>query len=473
MTVPLPDSLAELSAHTAVAAMTSGRIAARDYAEALLAEAEAGAALNAFLTLDSDAVRGAADEADRHLARGEPPGLLHGLPIPVKDSVATAGIATSAGTRALDGFVPARDAAIIERLKAAGGYVMGKTAIHELSLGWTSDNQAFGAVHNPWDTSRIPGGSTGGTAAAVAARMAPLGVAEDTQGSIRVPAALCGIAGFRPTTGRYPSGGIAPISPVFDQVGSHARCVADLQLFDHAIAGAAPLPAVAAADIRLGVPRGFFFDGLDPAIAALVEDAFDRWRAAGITLVEAEITGLDDLFFDIAMPVQMHDLEPAFRAWLADIGAAVTFGEVVDMASEDVASVIRSFAAPGAPAATSAARYAEIVSNELPRRRAAVADWFARNGVAAMVFPTTLIAAPRIGDLGPQHTSREISFFTAIARNITSGSTLGLPGLVLPCGLTGERLPASLELDGPAGSDARLLAIGRTLESLLDPMPRP
>ncbi len=473
MTDLSPDGLSEFSAGTAVAAMVSGRISAAAYAEALLAEAAAGANLGAFRTLDPDAVRGAADAADWRLARGEPPGLLHGLPVPVKDSVATAGIATSAGTRALAGFVPVRDAAIVERLKAAGASVMGKTAIHELSLGWTSDNQAFGPVRNPWDPSRIPGGSTGGTAAAVAARMAPLGVAEDTQGSIRVPAALCGIAGFRPTTGRYPTSGIAPISPMFDQVGSHARCVADLQLFDHAVAGAGPLPPIPAGDIRIGVPRGFFFDGLDPAIAALVEEAFARFRHAGVTIVEAEITGLDDLFFDIAMPVQMHDLEPAFRAWLTEIAAPVTFGEVIDQASDDVAGVVRSFAAPGAPAATSAARYAEITGSELPRRRAAVADWFASHGVAAMVFPTTLITAPRIGDLGPQQTSHEISFFTAIARNITSGSTLGLPGLVLPCGLTPDRLPASLELDGPAGSDALLLAIGRTLESLLEPLPRP
>ncbi|KPF74361.1 hypothetical protein IP88_08145 [alpha proteobacterium AAP81b] len=470
---PPPESLAELAAGEAVAAMVAGRFGARDYAEALLAQAEDGAGLGAFQTLDPAHVRAAADAADSALARGEPPGRLHGLPIPVKDSVATAGITTTAGTRALASFVPQADAAIVERLKAAGAYVMGKTAIHELSLGWTSDNQAFGPVRNPWDPARIPGGSTGGSAAAVAARMAPLALAEDTQGSIRVPAALCGIAGFRPTTGRYPSAGTAPISPLFDQVGPLARCVADLQLFDHAIAGAPPLPPLPAGEIRLGMPRGFFFDGVADDVAAVVEAAFDRLRAAGVTLVETEIAGFDDLFFDVAMPIQMHDLGPSLRAWLAEVGAPVTFAELVDMASDDIAAVIRNFATPDAGGAVPEARYRQLVEIELPRRRAAVADWFAAQGVAAMVFPTTLVTAPRIGDLGPQAGSRELSFFTAIARNITPGSSLGLPGLVLPAGLSPARLPVSLELDGPAGSDARLLAIGATIEAIMGSLPRP
>lgn len=472
MTSPAPESLADLDAHQAVAAMAGGRLAARAYAEALLDRAEAGAALGAFLTLDPDHVCAMADEADRRLARGEAPGPLHGLPIPIKDSVATAGIATSAGTAALKNFVPAGDAAIVARLKAAGGFVMGKTAIHELSLGWTSDNQAFGPVRNPWDPTRIPGGSTGGTAAAVAARMAPLGVAEDTQGSIRVPAALCGIAGFRPTTGRYPSAGTAPISPLFDQVGPHARCVADLMLFDQAVTGAVPALPIPAAAIRLGVPRDFFFDGVAPAVADTVATAFDRLRAAGVTLVDLPSPGFDDLFFDVAMPIQMHDLEPAFRAWLAEVGAPVTFDDVIAMASRDIASVVGGFAA-GATGAVADARYRQLAEDELPRRRAAVAEWFAHHGVAAMIFPTTLVPAPIIGDLGTQQGDRDLSFFTAIARNITPGSTLGLPGVVLPCGLTPDHLPVSLELDGRAGSDLELLAIGATIEAIIGRLPPP
>ena len=150
----------------------------------------------------------------------------------MKDSVNTRDYPTTGGTPALRHFRPAEDAPVVAALRGAGAVVLGKTNLHELSFGWTSNNLAFGAVHNPYDLTRIPGGSSGGTAAAVAAHLAPLGVAEDTEGSIRVPAAFCGIAGFRPTTGRYSTRGCVPISPLFDQVGPHARNVADLALFD-------------------------------------------------------------------------------------------------------------------------------------------------------------------------------------------------------------------------------------------------
>ncbi|MBC7635657.1 MAG: amidase, partial [Acetobacteraceae bacterium] len=165
-------AMIELSATAAVAAMRAGEMSALDYAEALLARCAAGAALNAFITLDPAAVRAAAQAADAHRAAGGVLGPLHGLPIPVKDSINTAGIETTVGTKALRGWIPARDATTIALLKAAGAIVLGKTNIHELSFGWTSSNLEFGAVRNPYDPSRIPGGSSGGTAAAVAARMA-------------------------------------------------------------------------------------------------------------------------------------------------------------------------------------------------------------------------------------------------------------------------------------------------------------
>ena len=184
--------LADLSAMEAVAAMRRGDLSAEEYATALLDRCAQGSRLNAFITLEPERVLEAARAADRSLASGVEPGPLHGLPIPIKDSVNTKDYRTTGGTRALRDFRPAEDAELVRRLTGAGAIVLGKTNIHELSFGWTSNNQAFGAVRNPYDTDRIPGGSSGGTAAAVAARMAPLGVAEDTQGSIRVPAAMCG-----------------------------------------------------------------------------------------------------------------------------------------------------------------------------------------------------------------------------------------------------------------------------------------
>ena len=191
--------------------------------------------------------------------------------MPVKDSVATADLPTTAGTAALRDFHPAADATVVARLRAAGAIVLGKTNLHELSFGWTSNNLTYGPVHNPWDRLRIPGGSSGGTAAAVAAGMAPLGVAEDTQGSIRVPAALCGVAGFRPTTGRYLNDGCALISGLFDQIGPIARHVADLALFVAVMTGDdSPIETIALDGLRLVVAREYFFTGLDPSVAVVI-----------------------------------------------------------------------------------------------------------------------------------------------------------------------------------------------------------
>ncbi|MDH4065092.1 MAG: amidase family protein, partial [Acidobacteriota bacterium] len=254
---PSAENLVELSAVDAVAALRRGDVSAEAYATALLERCTAAKGLNAFITLDPARVLDAARVADRRRASGATLGPLHGLPIPVKDSVNTKDLPTTGGTPALRAFRPREDAPIVRTLVDAGAIVLGKTNIHELSWGWTSNNLAFGAVHNPYDPTRIPGGSSGGTAAAVAARMAPLGVAEDTEGSIRVPAAMCGIAGFRPTTGRYPTADVIPITPLFDQVGPHARTVADLVLFDSVVSGEAGLLVPAPLDrVRLAVARG-------------------------------------------------------------------------------------------------------------------------------------------------------------------------------------------------------------------------
>src|ERR1700723_1022545 len=257
--------LHNLGAADAVAHMSQGDFTAEHYAEALLARCRAAHTLNAFITLEPARVLEDARARDRERRAGAKPGPLFGLPMPVKDSVNTLEYPTTGGTPGLRHFRPARDAPVVASLRSAGALVLGKTNLHELSYGWTSNNLAFGAVRNPYDLSRIPGGSSGGTAAAIAARFAPLGIAEDTEGSIRVPAALCGIAGFRPTTGRYSTRGCVPISPLFDQVGPHARSVADLALFDSVVANDwRRLEAAHLAGLRLGIVRDYWFTDLDP-----------------------------------------------------------------------------------------------------------------------------------------------------------------------------------------------------------------
>lgn len=467
-------AMIELSATAAVAAMRSGDMSALDYAEALLERCAAGAALNAFITLDPEMVRAAARAADAQRVEGGVLGPLHGLPIPVKDSVNTAGIQTTVGTKALRGWIPARDATTVARLKAAGAIVLGKTNIHELSFGWTSSKLEFGAVCNPYDPSRIPGGSSGGTAVAVAARMAPLGVAEDTQGSIRVPAALCGITGFRPTTGRYPTDGTAPITALFDQIGPHARCVADLALFDTVVSGeVAPIEPASLAGLRIGIDRDFYFAGIDAEVAALVEAALTRLAAAGAVIVEQPVPGLDGVV-PVAMAIQMHDVVPALERYLTDTGAPVDFVTMFAGVSADVANVFAQVALRGAPAAITEEVYAAARDTARPALQRAMAGWFADHRIDVMLLPATMAPATPVGDEGNVDIGgTSVPFVTAIARNITPGSTLGLPGLVLPCGLTAAGLPVAIELDGPAGSDRRLLAIGMAVEAMLGSLPAP
>ena len=467
--------LTELGAAEAVQRMVRGELKAERYAQALLERCHAGSALNAFISIEPQRVLEAARDADRQRQAGVPPGPLFGLPVPVKDSVNTRDYPTTAGTPALRGFRPAQDAPLVARLRAAGAIVLGKTNLHELSYGWTSNNRAFGAVHNPYDPTRIPGGSSGGTAAAVAARMAPLGVAEDTEGSIRVPAAMCGLVGFRPTTGRYATQGCVPISPLFDQVGPHARSVTDAALFDSvAAADPAPLAALAVQGVRIGVVRDYFFADLDANVERATERVLERLTRAGAVLIESRMPDLARLIELTTDAVQNHDVRVALADYLEEQRAGVSFAEVLARASADIQATFSRDVLPGGPGFVSEEAYAAARDRYLPALRRIYAEYFASTGVQAMLLPATLVPPPRIGDEGPQRAAaRELPFDVAVARNIAPASTAGLPGLVLPAGLTPQGLPLAIELDGPSGADRALLGLGRAVEALLDPMPAP
>jgi mandelamide amidase len=478
LAAPAGDEVTELtglSATQAVLHMSRGELAVERYARALLARCETMRALNAFITLEPERVLESARALDRARAAGARPGPLFGLPIPVKDSVNTRDYRTSAGTPALRDFQPAADAPIVAALRGAGAIVLGKTNLHELSFGWTSNNLAFGAVRNPYAPDRIPGGSSGGTAAAVAARMAPLGVAEDTEGSIRVPAALCGIAGFRPTTGRYPTQGCVPISPLFDQVGPQARSVEDLLLFDAVVArDARAMTRTSLAGVRLGVVRDYWFGGLDPELEQLTDAALARLTAAGAEIVETRLDGLAALIDATTTQIQLHDVRVALARYLAEYHVGKTFAQVVAAASPDVRGIFADYVLPGGAHFTSDAAYREARDRHLPALHALYRHYFARHPVDAIVFPTTLTPAPRIGaDASVTIAGVEVPFETAIARNIAPGSTAGLPGLVLPAGLTRAGLPVALEFDGAVGTDRALLGLGVALERALGPIPAP
>lgn len=469
------EMLCSLTAVDAVKHMSQGSISAERYAEALLARCRSHQFLNAFITLEPSRVLEQARARDRERLAGARPGPLFGLPIPVKDSVNTREYPTTAGTPALRHFRPSEDAPIVRTLLEAGASVLGKTNLHELSYGWTSNNLAFGAVHNPYDPTCVPGGSSGGTAAAIAARLAPLGIAEDTEGSIRVPAAFCGIAGFRPTTGRYPTRGCVPISPLFDQVGPHARAVSDLVLFDSVAANEPqPLDPLPLQGVRLGVVRDYWFTDLDPEVERLTQLALARLEDAGARLVDTSLPGLSLLIERTTERVQNHDVRLALARYLQEYGAPVDFEGLVAQASPDIRTLFRSDVLPGGANFVTEPAYAAARDRYLPALRRSYERYFAHHRLAAMVFPATLVPAPRIGDEATLKVGdRTLPFETAVARNIAPGSTAGVPGLVLPAGLTRGGLPVGIEFDAPARSDRALLALGLSAEQALGTPPPP
>ncbi len=450
-------ALTELDASQAVAALRAGEILCEDYARALLDRVQALAHLNAFRTLDRERVLEAARHADKARAAGKVLGRLHGLPIPVKDSVNTRELPTSNGTRSLQYFRPKDDAAVLKPLLAQGAIVMGKTNLHELSRGWTSNNGAFGAILNPYDPGRIPGGSSGGSAAAVAARMAPLAIAEDTLGSIRVPATLCGVVGLRPTFGRYPGAGIMPLTfDKFDQAGPLARCVADVVLFDEIVTGdSAALPSRALEGARLGV-SDFLWSGLDPEVERVALDALRRVEAEGVILVRAEIPDVAKDAYNVARQVIGHENPASIAAFLVEQGARPTFSEVLAAASPNVRENYRiEFKRED---------YEEAL-RKLGAIKAALGAFFADRRLDAMAFPPVLAPALTLGDHPEVELRGErVSLRWVMARNTALASCAGLPSLTLPAGLTHAGLPVGVELLGRHGSDRALLALGLAVE---------
>ena len=390
------------------------------------------------------------------------------LPLPVKDSVNTRALPTSNGARALERFRPRADAAILQPLFAEGAILMGKTNLHELSRGWTSNNFAFGAVLNPHDVRRIPGGSSGGSAAAVAARIAPLAIAEDTLGSIRIPASLCGVAGLRPTFGRYPGAGVMCLTlDKFDQVGPLARCVEDLALFDAAATGdARALKPLELRSARIGVSPEYFLSGLDPSVERIVTAALERVRDAGAEIITAEVPALIAEAPMVAAVIIGYENLSSISQFLAEHQTGVTFADVLAQASPLLQSAYK------VPAPTREAYEQALAKRE--HITAATLDYFRSQGLHALAFPSALAPAAPLGD-NLEFTIRDerVPIRTVMSRNTSPGSVASLCSLVLPAGLTADGLPVGLEFAAPPGQDRDLLALGLRLERALGPTPPP
>lgn len=457
---------------TTRAELAAGRISHVEHLDALLERLPTAQRLGAVISADPELARAFAHALDRRETRGP----LTGIPLAVKDIVDVAGFPTTGGTRSLEHDVVARDAPAVARLREAGALFALKTNLHELSFGITSNNGSYGPVRHPADPALSPGGSSGGSAVAVAVGLVPAAVAADTGGSARIPAALCGIVGFRPTLGRYPSSGVLPIAHSRDTIGPMARTVDDIVLLDALLAGEHPLGVPGARHlefddegpgplhgVRLGVPE-LFLEDLEPGVDTVFGAGLRALEAAGAELVPVDVRPARELAATAGMTIALHEFLPDLQAYLEARGTGRSLDEVRDgIGSPDVrriwelAQVFR--------AADDDYRAAQ------EERRLALRLYtgaMQAQGVTALVQPTCPLTARPVGDDETvELNGRRVPTFDTFTRHSDLAGIIGTPGISIPAGRTAEGLPVGLELAAGPGADAVLLDLARTVEALL------
>ncbi len=417
--------------------------------------------LNAFLMIMRESALEQAAAAERAITEGEYRGPLHGVPISVKDLIFTGGVRTTAGSKLFAGFVPEYDAAVVERLRAAGAVLVGKTAMHELAYGITNNNPHFGPTRNPWDTARIPGGSSGGSGAAVATGLGMASLGTDTGGSIRIPASFCGVVGLKPTFGRVSRYGVIELGRTLDHVGPLAASAWDTAAVLEAISGYDPRDPGSASvmvpnflagiergvdGIVAGVPEDYFFDRLAPEVEAAVRAAIGKLERMGATVVKVRVPGIAEATeaSRLTLLAEASDLyEQELRTRPLDFG-------------DDVRALLERGQSIAATEYVKAQRERVRFQSELNRLF---------DTVSVIVAPTTPTTAPAIGQTTVSIGGVEEDVRLASTRLVRAFNFAGVPTMSAPCGRSAEGLPIGLQIVGKAFDEATVLRVGYALES--------
>lgn len=432
--------------------------------EQYLSVAEKRKLVNAFNHIDSEAALKRAKALDGCNDDALP---LKGFVLAVKDNIHVKGMPNTAGTEALRNFVPTKSSPVIERLEKAGAIILGKAGLHELAYGITSNNFAYGAIHNPLDETKTPGGSSGGSAAAVAGGMATAALGTDTGGSARIPAALTGLVGFRPSTGRYSPDEVTLISPTRDTIGLITSSVSDAILMDSVIVNdKQKAQSVDLSKVRIGVPRGYFYENLDPEVARVSTQYLAKLKALGVTLVEADMIDVPTINAKLSFPIVLFETSHVLPAYFQKYGLAfdqATFIESIK--SPDVKGVVSHLFS----GAITREQYDEALNVQRPLLQAAYANYFKQHNVVAVIFPTTPITARNIEGIleGVMVNGVMQDTFATYIRNADPSSNAGVPSISIPAGKSGEGLTIGMELDGIAGEDVKLLSLALALEEAL------
>jgi aspartyl-tRNA(Asn)/glutamyl-tRNA(Gln) amidotransferase subunit A len=461
--------------------VAAGRVSAVEICRATLARMQAvNPALNAFNLIDEEGALARAERVDRRRAGGAVPGVLAGVPVALKDNLCVRGMRTTASSKILDHFIAPYDATVVERLEAAGAVIVGKTNCDEFAMGSSNENSAYGPVRNPWATDRTPGGSSGGSAAAVAARCVPLALGSDTGGSIRQPASFCGVVGLKPTYGRVSRYGLLAFASSLDQIGPFARTVADAALTLSVLAGPDPADSTSSPEavpdftaaltgevrgVRIGVPRAFVTEGVDEAVRHAYDQSLETLRQAGATLV------------DIDLPHARYAIPAYYLVCTAEASS--------NLARYD--GVKYGYRAPAAPNGSLRAMYltsrAEGFGPEVKRRimlgtyvlSAGYYDAFylkaqqvrtllrrdyeqALERVDVVAMPTSPTPPFRLGEKTDDPLQMYLADVFTVSANLT-----GHPGISVPCGCDGD-LPIGLQLVGRMFEESTVLRVADAYE---------
>ncbi len=445
--------------------IAAGEVSAEEVARHFVARVRAhDGALHAFLDVDEEGALRAAREVDARRARGERPRALEGVPVAIKDNIHVEGRPTTCASRILEGFRAARDATATARLRAAGAVVLGKTNLDEFAMGSSTENSAFGPTRNPWDTGRVPGGSSGGSAAAVAAGLVPLAIGSDTGGSIRQPASLCGIVGLKPTYGRVSRSGLVAFGSSLDQVGPLARTVRDAAVALHALAGRDPLdstslavdpPAadaseVSVAGLKVGVVREHLESpGLEPGVKAAVQKALDSLRAAGAEVREVSLPHSGDgvaVYYIVAPSEASSNLARYDGVRYGLRAGAENLADLYDLTRDrGFGMEVKRRILLGTFALS--AGYADAYYQRALRVRRLIAQDFAKafKEVDAVVGPTSPTTAFPLGAKAADPLAMYLCDVFAVPANLA-----GIPAVSVPCGRDGAGLPVGFQVHGPA-----------------------
>jgi aspartyl-tRNA(Asn)/glutamyl-tRNA(Gln) amidotransferase subunit A len=455
--------------------VASGEFRAADVAEFYIGRNEKHAKdLNTNLYFDKSAVQAQVRVLDERLKNGEKPRLA-GVPVLVKDNICTKGVPTTCASKILAGFKPPYDAHVVDRLKAEGAIILGKANCDEFAMGSSNENSAFGAVKNPWDTSRVPGGSSGGSAAAVAADLAPLALGSDTGGSIRQPASFCGIVGLKPTYGVVSRYGLVAFGSSLDQIGPFARSVTDAALLLDVISGhdrrdstsanrpATKLQAALVQDIKqkplkIGLVKEFFGDGMDAGTKAALSEALGVYRGLGATIV------------DVSLPYLKYSISAYYLIATAEASAnlarfdGVRYGLRADDGTLSLKDMYRKTRSQGFGREVKqrimlgtfalSSGYYDAYYAKANRARHLIGEDFAKafEQCDLLVSPTSPTTAFKIGEKSQDPLAMYLSDICTIGINLA-----GIPGISIPCGFDRQGLPVGMQLMAPRFGEEQLL----------------